>query len=94
MTDEELIEQLREVTSGKLFFTNTPNHLRLTAADRIEVLVKKNNNLIELAMDEHKRAETTEYRLTKQIKALERELEAIYEGVGVCNATVSTVPCR
>lgn len=38
MTDKELVKKLREVTSGKLFFTNTPNHLRLTAADRIEEL--------------------------------------------------------
>jgi hypothetical protein len=41
MTDEELRKQLREVTGGKLFFTNTPNHLRLTAADRIEQLQTK-----------------------------------------------------
>jgi hypothetical protein len=41
MTDEELIKQLREVTGSKLFFTNTPNHLRLTAADRIEQLQDK-----------------------------------------------------
>jgi hypothetical protein len=45
MTDEELIEQLREVTGSKLFFTNTPNHLRLTAADRIEQLVATNEQL-------------------------------------------------
>ena len=56
------------------------NKLFREAADRIEELVKKNNNLIELAMDEHKRAETAEYKLAKQIDALERELEAIYEG--------------
>ncbi len=46
MTDEELIEQLREVTGSKLFFTNTPNHLRLTAADRIEQLVATNEQLV------------------------------------------------
>lgn len=71
MTDKELIERLRMIHEWKIV---------KYAADRIEELVKKNNNLIELAMDEHKRAETIEHRLTKQIDALERELEAIYEG--------------
>jgi hypothetical protein len=45
VTDEELIKQLREVTGNKLSFTNTPNHLRLTAADRIEQLVATNKQL-------------------------------------------------
>lgn len=45
LNDEELVKKLREVTSGKLFFTNTPNHLRLTAADRIEQLLKRNKEL-------------------------------------------------
>jgi hypothetical protein len=35
---DDLVKRLREVTGGKLQYTNTPNHLRLEAADRIEEL--------------------------------------------------------
>jgi predicted nucleotide-binding protein (sugar kinase/HSP70/actin superfamily) len=73
-TDRELAEILREKVGASEFACAAAN----LAADRIEELIKKNNNLIELAMDEHKRAETTEYRLTKQIETLERELESVY----------------
>ena len=52
MTDEELIKQLQEVTGSKLFFTNTPNHLRLTAADRIEQLVRERDATREAALRE------------------------------------------
>lgn len=88
MTDEELLMyQLRNPPVMSMALNKdhlySMMHERMSlAADRIEGLIKKNNNLIELAMDEHKRAETTEYRLTKQIEALERELESVYEGVG------------
>jgi glycyl-tRNA synthetase beta subunit len=81
MTDEELIARLQDEQPVTQDFQSTMKcELMDAAAKRIEELVKKNNNLIELAMDEHKRAETIEHRLTKQIDALERELEAIYEG--------------
>lgn len=53
------------------------NKLFREAADRIEELVKKNNNLIELAMDEHKRAETIEHRLTKQMDAAADRIEEL-----------------
>ena len=49
MTDEELIESLRSVAGGKLLYTNTPNHLRLSAADRIEELVKERDTAREYA---------------------------------------------
>jgi len=81
MTDEELIARLQDEQPVTQDFQSTMKcELMDAAAKRIEELIKKNNNLIELAMDEHKRAETAEYKLAKQIDALERELEAIYEG--------------
>ena len=48
MTNEELIKELREVTGGKLSSTNTPNHLRLAAADRIEQLSLNNDAMLVL----------------------------------------------
>jgi len=35
---DDIKKRLREVIGNKLDYTNTPNHLRLTAADRIEEL--------------------------------------------------------
>jgi hypothetical protein len=45
---DDLVKRLREVTGNKLDYTRTPNHLRLTAADRIEELEAK---LREMALD-------------------------------------------
>jgi hypothetical protein len=46
MSDDDLVKALREVRGNKLDYTNTPNHLRLTAADRIEELEAKLEKLI------------------------------------------------
>ena len=76
MTDEELIARLQDEQPVTQDFQSTMKcELMDAAAKRIEELIKKNNNLIELAMDEHKRAETAEYKLTKALAALD---EAIY----------------
>jgi hypothetical protein len=45
MSDDDLVKQLREVRGNKLDYTNTPNHLRLTAAARIEELEAENAKL-------------------------------------------------
>jgi hypothetical protein len=42
---DDLVKALREVRGNKLDYTNTPNHLRLTAADRIEQLAATNEKL-------------------------------------------------
>lgn len=57
MTDEELIALLRD---------DSGNWLTDAAADRIEELLRKNDNLFDLAQQEHSRAE----RLEAQVAAL------------------------
>jgi hypothetical protein len=43
--DDDLMDRLRGVTGGKLDYTNTPNSLRLAAADHIEQLVATRDEL-------------------------------------------------
>ena len=48
---DDLKKRLREVTGNKLDYTRTPNHLRLTAADRIEELEAKLAKAVDEILD-------------------------------------------
>ena len=68
---DDLMDRLRGVTGGKLDYTNTPNSLRLAAADRIEQLEEK---LLSATMDGYDMAKH-EYR--DRIEELEAKLEKV-----------------
>jgi hypothetical protein len=82
MTDEELIKQLREVTGGKLFFTNTPNHLRLTAADHLEQLQAKLKASEEIGRAFEEDAGQLRAKLAKAVAYIEHSAKSLAVAFG------------
>lgn len=68
MTDEELIKRLRSQIGDDVQQVYDHEALFRLSADRIEALLRKNDNLFDLAQQEHSRAE----RLVDAMKALEK----------------------
>ena len=71
MSDKELVELIRSAPWSDGF-----PYLKETA-DRIEELLLKNENLMELAVDEHTRAAALAHKLAKEERFLSEALEAL-----------------
>jgi len=68
-TIAELIARLRDVTGEKLLYTNTPNHLRLSAADRIEALKSELAELREELLDLNRQSISKQAELQRKLTA-------------------------